>query len=256
MAEDFLDQAFPEPANAEPEAAPQEVVEQAAEAPTPEPEPVAEPEPVVDERPDRPDPGYVPIAAMMDERDKRKALEAEVARYRQQAEQQQPQNVPDPYDDPEGFRSYYDQQMENRLQQQRVDMSWHMAVQQHGAEAAEAAKNWALQKAQSDPMFAQQVEGAMRTQPLPIDWVIQQHKRDALLTDIGDPSKLDDWFAREAAKRGYAMQSAAPVMAPAMAVPASKPAMPPRSIASDATVPSAAVPENPMAAMDAIFNKR
>lgn len=254
---DFLDDVFPADDQEQMEAAP-EVVEEAAPNPEPveeapvEPEqPAQEPEPAQQE----PEARHVPISAMLDERDKRKALEAERDRYKQQLEEaqqrQKPQNVPDPYDDPQGFAAYQEQRVQEAVTQQRFQMSELMAKQQHGEEVVTKASQWALEKANSDPAFA----AAYHRQPHPIDWIVQQHKRDAILSDIGD--NVDDWFTREAAKRGYMPANvAAPAPAVAQTQQATPPVKVPRSLATQGSGPSDVrqVATGPTAAVDALFS--
>lgn len=242
MAEEILDGMFKAAAEAPAESAPEPTPEPTppAEPVSPEPaaEPEAEPQPEPASEapaPKRPEPGYVPIAAVMDERDKRKALEAQLAQYR--AQEQRPQ-APDPFDDSEGYARHINQTIQDAIIADRVERDWENVVEKHGKEEAEAAKVWASEKAQSDPAFGQQLDVAFQTKVRPIEWVVQQHKRDALLSDIGDPSKLDDWFAREAAKRGFTQSApvgAAPIPVVAPVQPAPKPVAPPRSIAGDAS---------------------
>lgn len=218
-------------------------------------EPVEEPqaEPVV--APEKPEAGYIPIAAMMDERDKRKAAEARLAQLEQQ--QQQAPAAPNPFDDPDGYAEHQARMVEERLTQERFAMSDMFARQQHGAETVEKAVEWASARAASDPAFAMSY---MRQQN-PIDWIVQQHKRDALLSDIGDVSKLDDWFAREAAKRGYAAVGAPVAATGDLPVAQPKPAVPPvkvpRSLATQGTSPSDIrdVATGPLAAVDSVFTE-
>ncbi len=213
-----------------------------------QPAPAEEPQEPV--QPTKPENGFVPIAAMLDERDRRKALEAQLQQFQQQAPRQQVE-IPDPLDDPQGHYAYLEAQMEQRLAAERFKMSDIMARQAHGAEAVETAVQWAQQKAQQDPMFA----ASYMREAHPLDWIVQQHKRDSFMSQIGDVSSIDDWIAQEAAKRGYVMQSA-PVAAAPVAVPqAPKPAAPPRSIASDASS-SAPVAPDVKAEFEAIFNQR
>lgn len=238
------------PDSPEPQDTPEVVMEEAeaiAPEPIPEPEPQPQPEPVAP-RPERPDPGFVPIATMMEERDKRRALEAEIAKYRQQ----QAPEAPDPYDDPNGFAAHQQQLIEQRMTQQRFELGDMFARQTHGAEVVDQAIAWAQERANADPAF---VAGYMRQQN-PVDWIVQQHKREALLSDIG--GNVDDWFEREAAKRGYAKPSApvaaaAPVAAPIQqAVP---PVKVPRSLATQGSGPSDIrdVATGALAAVDAVF---
>ena len=237
------------PSGAEPAPAPEEIVQQPEVvtepiAPEPAPETV---EPVRDENG-----RTVPLPTFLDMRDqlkdeRRRREEAE-ARVQQQA----PQQAPDPLDDPNGFAAYNQNQFQQAILQERFTMSELMAKQAHGAETVDTATGWALEKAKSNPLFAEEY----KRQPHPIDWIVQQHKRDALLSDIGD--NVDDWFTREAAKRGYAIQSAPNPAAPqnvAITQPALKPPAPPRSIANDAAA-SANVQGDPRAEFLAIFDKR
>ncbi len=241
---DFLDDVFA----AEPPVVP-EVVEpvkepEATVEPTPEAVKEPTPEPEVKPEADK-GPGYVPIDALLTERERRQAAERERDEFKRQ---QQPVQPIDPFDNPEGYAEQQRQFVDERINQVRFEMSDRFARQQHGAEATEAATSWAQEKAKADPVFA----ASYMREPDPIGWIVQQHKRDALLSDIGDSP--DDWFSREAAKRGYVAQSA-PVVAPVVTPPANKPAIPPRSIASDAAAPSAPQSDNPMASLDAIFSR-
>lgn len=254
MADDFLNDLIADAAQADEAPVVQET--EVAQEPAPETvqEPVAAPSQpeVVEPQQDRS--GYVPIDAMLTEREKRQALERRIAEY--EAQQAKPQDIPDPFDDPAGYRRHFDAQLDQRLQAQRADMSYQFAVREHGKDKVEEARAWAIEKAKTDPIFSQQVGAVFQSEALPVDWVVQQHQRDALLNQIGDPSKLDDWFQQEAAKRGYALQSAPPAAAPVAVAPvtAQRQPAPPRSIAADATPVNAKDPSEP-ASFSAIFQR-
>lgn len=243
---DFLEEVFPE------EAAPPPIDE-----PTPEPEPVAEavaPEPVAPEpqpEPEAPKPGYIPIAALMDERDKRKAADERIREL--ESRQSKPVEMPDPYDDPTGFAERQQQIVDERVNGMRFEMSDRFARQQHGGEATDAAIEWAKSRAQADPVFA---ASYMREQD-PIGWIVQQHKRDGLLSQIGDRS-LDDFVRAFVAENGDRLGLGAPVAATAQPVAsqqqALRPAAPPRSIASDAA-PASSAPTDAAAEFNAIFTR-
>jgi len=226
-----------------------------AEQPAPlAPEPPQEPAPV---EPAAPQQGFVPIAAMLDERDRRKALEAQIAHY--QAQPQQVQQAPDPLDDPEGFQAYLNGHLTQALTQQRFDMSSEMARQTHGEAVVTAAADWAAQRAASDPVFRASWQQTLQNNSHPLNWVVQQHKRDALLSEAGDVSSLEDLVKAHAERFGYVSQSAsvaaAPVMPIAAVQPAPRPVAPPRSIASEAPVSAPEVIDS-KAAFEAIFNQR
>lgn len=228
---DNLDEVFAQPMESE-EPTPTQEPEAAVE-PTPETveEPTPPTQPEVEQH--RPEPGYVPLNAVLEEREKRQAAERRIAEFEAQAK---PQEVPDPFDDPAGYQRHFEAQLDQRLQAQRADMSYQFAVREHGKDKVEEARAWAMEKAKSDPVFNQQVGVVFQTEASPVDWVVQQHKRDALLSDIG--GNVDDWFTREAAKRGYVAQSAPAPAAPAAIPPASPPVKVPRSLATQGSGPS------------------
>lgn len=215
------------------------------EAPQPAPDPAPEPQPQPDE------PRHIPLAAHLDERDRRKAAERERDELRQQMQQRQANPRPDPLDDPEGFNAYYAQQLDARLAEQRFQFSDLTARRIHGAEKVDRATEWANDRAARDPAFAV----AYMREADPIDWIVRQHQRDALLSDIGDD--VDDWFTREATKRGYVPQSAIPAVAAPVAATtpqAPAPAVPPRSLVN---APSSGgidhVPTGLKAGVEAVF---
>jgi len=213
----------------------------------PAPEPEAEPEPQQQQRPDA---GYVPIGAVLDEREKRKDLERRLAEY----ERQQQSQAPDPFDDPQAFAQHQQGLVQQAIIRDRFERSNEDAVEKYGEDEVRKAIEWATSRAQANPSFATEYMGKTR----PVQWIVQQHQRDALMSDIGDPSKLDDWFAREAAKRGYAMQNATTAAAaPQVATPhqATPPVKVPRSLATQGSGPSDVrdVATGALAAVDAAF---
>ena len=250
MAEELDSPLFDEPQEVAEIEQPVEVpVEEVTEEAVAEPEPELTPEPEPVAEPARPEPGFVPLSVVLDEREKRKALEARVRQF----EQQRPQQAPNPYDDPEGFAAHQQQLVEQRLTQERFAMSDMFARQQHGAEAVESAVQWAQDRAQADPAFAMSY---MRQQN-PIDWIVQQHKRDQTLGAIGD-RPLDD-FVRDYIDKNPDKFGPAPVAAAASVAAQPKPAVPPvkvpRSLATQGSGPSDVrdVATGPLAAVDAVF---
>jgi hypothetical protein len=215
---------------------------EAPPAPEPAPEPTPEPEAPKEDK-------SVPLTALLDERDRRKEAERRAAEYESRQAASAPVDMPDPIDDPRGFAEWQNSQVQQALVSQRFEMSDLMAKQQYGEETVKTAAEWAMEKAKADPLFAT----AYMQQPHPIDWIVREHKRSALVNDIGD--NVDDWFAKEAEKRGYAPTAPNTAPAPAVAAspPAVKPAVPPRSIASDASAPK--VQGDPSADFMAIFKR-
>jgi len=232
--------------------------EAAAEVATPEPEivqpqpdaPIVEPEAAV---PEKEEAKQVPLGTFLDVRDSLK----EEKRARQEAERRvaefenRQQTTIDPFDDPSGFVASQETKLQQALAMQKFEMSEIMAKQAHGAETVDTATQWALDKAKSNPLFAEEY----KRQPHPIDWIVQQHKRDAVVSEIGDRS-LDDFVRDYVSKNpGLLPQSAAPAAPAGVAVTAT-PAVPPRSIASQPSVGSAPVLKvNPVAAVEGLFLK-
>jgi len=244
---DSVDELFPEPmADTETPEEPQPVeTPETVEEPTPEPEPAPEPEPQP-EAPKEDEQRTIPLATALQWRDEAKELK----RWKEQQEAQQRQTpaIPDPFDDPAGFAAYQDQKIEQRMMEERFALSNTVALQQHGAETVEAAVKWAQERAQQDPMFA----GSYMRQQHPIDWIVQQHKRDA---DLSDYQKDPVAFARRILEANG--QLSAPATAPAAVVPtpASPPARVPRSLASQGNAPSDVrqTATGPLVGVDALF---
>lgn len=188
----------------------------AAVEPTPAPAPPAQPEP-----------GFVPIAAMLDARDKAKAeaeratqAEAELQRLRAA---QQPAEVPDPANDPIGYARHQQAELQNALLNQTLNFSERLARKDHGSEVVDAAQAWAKQKLASDPLYVQQIYSDAD----PYGRLVTDYKREQLFSQVTDPSEIDEFRAWKAAKGQLAQQQAAPAAEAPLA-----PAIPPRSLAS------------------------
>lgn len=183
----------------------------------PEPEPVAAIQP---EAPKQPDPGFVPLSAVLDERDRRQKLEGELAQLRAA---QQPEEMPDPDRDPVGFANYQRAEFQKSILNERLNFSERFARKEHGAEAVEAAKQWAQTKFASDPLYVQQIYADAD----PYEKLVTDYRREQFFSQVSDPSELDEFRAWKAAKGQIAQTQAAPA---ATATPA--PAIPPPSLAS------------------------
>lgn len=235
---DFLDGMFND--DAAPADASEAPVEQPAEqqvevqpepeatpAPEPAPEPAPTPEAPKDEQ------RTIPLATALNWRDEAKDYKRRVEAF--EAQQRQAPTI-DPFDDPEAFAAHQQSLVQQAIVTDRFERSNEDAIEKYGEDKVKAAVDWATARAQQNPTFATEYMGKTR----PIHWIVQQHQRDAMLSEIGD--NPDDYFAREAAKRGYVLPNA-PV-AEALPSPVSlapKPAPPPRSIASDRSAAPAAV---------------
>ena len=176
----FLDQPkdeapSSEPAPAEPAA---EVKSEAADTST--------------ERPRDPETGrFVPITALLDEREKRQAetrrreeLEQQLQRYQQPQEEYIPQ-------DPRELLQITLEQQQKVAFNERLNMSEIMARQAHGDDAVAAAQRAFLEASQQNPALGEQLQGQVH----PYDFVMRWHKQHQLMSEIGqDP---DAWRKAE-----------------------------------------------------------
>ncbi len=259
MELDFLDEAqASEPVDAPaivdvPEPAPEGPArdDQGRFAAPPEPESAPEPvapaaEPVAATPEPTAPPGYVPLAGLLEERDRRQAAEAEAARYRAAQTPLQPQTIPDPYEDPEGYAAFHSQSVQSAIQAQNLHWSRQIAEVRHTPEAVAQAHEWGVAKCDSDPFFNQRV---MASQD-PYGLVMEEWKRDQLLTKF-QPSDYDQFIAWKAAQ-GQA-QGQVPITAAAVsAAPPVTAPTPPRSLASASSAAGKAPPD-PGSAYDGIF---
>ena len=179
----------------------------AEEPATPAPEPSApvieaekpaapEPEPQGDGRARDPETGrFVPISALLDERDKRQAetakridLEAQLQRYQQP---QQPEYVPT---DPSGIIQYALAEQQRVAFNERLNTSELMARQAHGEDIVSEAQQAFLSAVGQNPMLQQQLQGQIH----PYDFVVKWHRQHKLMSEIGqDP---EAWRKSEAEK--------------------------------------------------------
>lgn len=174
------------------------------------PEPVQAPvEPV------KPEPGHVPITALLDEREKRKEMERRLAEY--EARQQQAP-VPDPNLDPYGYQQHLAERTQQDLLDSRLWMSEEMARGLLGDELTDKAKEWALEKFRTNPAFQAEV----LAQPHPYGYAIKAYQRDQIASNVTP----DDYTQFQAWKAAQAQLAAAPVEAPVPQTPV------PKSIAS------------------------
>lgn len=228
--------AAPEVTTQEP---PQAATQPAVTAPEP-------PKPVVE--PTKPEPVHAPLAALLDERDRRQKAERERDELR--ARHQKPQNIPSVQDDPDAFAAHIQEATQRAVVSERFSISETMATEKHGDAVVKAAMEWGMERAQASPAFAAEY----MKQKHPIDWAVRQHKREKLQTEIGDDA--DAWVRKRAVELGIGVAPAAPLTgapAPAAApqpVAQPKPATPSPSLAS---APSAGGPSTSPAPVDKVL---
>ena len=164
----------------------------------------------------KPTEGFVPLGAVLDERDKRKAAEARLA---QLEAQQQPVQMPDPYEDPEGFAAAQQGQTSAALYQINLRYSERLARVEHGAETVDAAKAWAMAKCDADPLFNAKIAQSDD----PVGLAVTEYRRDEIASKVTP----DDFKAFQAWKEAQGQLQPAPAVPPN-----SSPAIPARSLAS------------------------
>lgn len=113
------------------------------------PEPAVEAAPPADAAPPaavEKEPGMVPLAVVLDDREKRQRAEAEAAQLRAQLahfqRQQQPPTLPDPIEDANGFGQYVLSQVQQATMANRLQMSRFFAADKYGAEIVAEAGRW------------------------------------------------------------------------------------------------------------------
>jgi len=173
--------------------------------------------------------GMIPIAALMDERLKRQAIEQREAELRRQIESSEAQKAqqpgPDLFADPDAFIAAQRAQMAQALWNERLNMSEMVVREAYKAtpqvvdEAVEAFKA----EAARNPVLGAELQ----RQRNPYGYVVEWHQRQKALAEIGDdPRSYREKLAAEIRAQVLAeIQQAAPVQ------PA-RPPMPPRSLAS------------------------
>jgi hypothetical protein len=234
----FLDEAD-EPAAAAPE--PSAPVIEAEKPAAPEPEPQG------DGRARDPETGrFVPISALLDERDKRQAetakridLEAQLQRYQQP---QQPEQIPT---DPSGIIQYALAEQQRIAFNERLNTSELMARQAHGEDIVSEAQQAFLAAVGQNPMLQQQLQGQIH----PYDFVVKWHKQHKLMSEIGqDP---EAWRKSEAEK--IRAQVLAELQGQGVSPAPSSQQPPPSVVGRPAAARAGSVPVGPGNAFDNLF---
>lgn len=179
--------------------------------------------------PPKAEPGHVPISALLDEREKRQKFERELNELR--AQRQRPETPPN-LQTPEEIAAYVQREAANAAWSAKAEFSENTAREKHGDELVDAAIQWGLARCEAEKAqlgFSPFAVEQMR-QRNPIDWVIRQHKRDALLTEIGDDpeaykAKLRAELAASAATSPASTASAAAPPQPAAPKPTPRPSL-------------------------------
>jgi hypothetical protein len=161
---------------------------------------------------------YGRLKALQDERTKRQSAEedrkaaiAERDRYqneladmrRQQAEAAA-RNLPDFYEDPEGYRTALEAQYQEQLVRQSLGYSLERAIDKHGEEEVTAAAAWFENQMAANPTI--DLRGNMLAQKDQLEWVYQSYKEATQMSAFarGDYSGI----VAELQKQGFIISKA------------------------------------------------
>lgn len=221
----------------------------AAEQPAPIPEP-APSQPA--SAPVQPPPGYIPMAAVLDEREKRQKYERELEDLRRKYEEatRKPPQPLDPIADPEAFERSLNERIERVRWDAITNASLVAATRHHGAEKVKAAEEWLQSELQSNPALWQTIQ----RQPDPYDFVVSQHQRTLRLQKIGDEDP-ESWAQKWAEANGYIKAGTQQPQSAGVVGHPPNPTLPRPSLASapSAGGKTSTVPVGPGEAFNAVF---
>lgn len=195
---------------------------------TPTPAEVVPPAPVAPVEPPKAEQGHIPISALLDEREKRQALQR-----RLDALEAQRQPEPSPtFQTPEEIAQYVQREAANAAWSAKIDFSEQTAREKHTDAIVDAAMQWGMAKCEAEKAalgFSPFAVEQMR-QRHPVDWVVRQHKRDAFVTEIGDDpeayrARVRAEIAAEAANQPVPAALAAASPNPAVPKPTPRPSL-------------------------------
>ena len=146
------------------------------------------------------EPVMVPLKALHETRDEVKALKAQLESLRQP----QPE-VPDMFADPEGYQAHQRSELQNAILNERLNLSEELAVDKHGEEAVEQAKQWGLAAFQANPALYQ----SFISQRNPYGFLVNEYRKQSMLSQL-DPKEFDAFLAWKEAQKAPAAPVAAP----------------------------------------------
>lgn len=220
----------------------------------------------------QPEAQHIPLAAHLDERERRQAaerqrdeLQARIDADERQRQQQAreaavkaaPVQIPDPATDPQGFAAFQQQQMEDRLFFQRRDDSRRFAVLEHGKDVTDAAFQWGAARCDTDPSFNARV----RASQYPMDLVVNEWRQAQAVEKFGsiDPKDYDAFTAWKATQPGAQQPGASQQQQThAAAPPGAAPAAPRPSLAAAPSAGAASEPrgEDGDEVFDGMFRRK
>jgi hypothetical protein len=150
--------------------------------------------------PQPPEPGHVPISALLDEREKRQAEKAAREALERQVEQMRLAREP-------RHQLTRDQQLEMAVYNQNLRASRRFAEREHGKDTIAAVHDWAARRCDEDPHFNAQ----MRASEDPYEAALQAYHREQILRTVkpNDLAAFKAWQAAQAAAGQYPAHSSA-----------------------------------------------
>jgi hypothetical protein len=152
-----------------------------------EPEPKAETPAAPEKR--KPDPEFVPLKAVQEERRKRQELERRLQEL--ETQRNPPPNL---QEDPNGYQAHLQQTLQSSLLNERLNLSESMVRDKHGDEAVEEAQELFGQAAQQDPALVNKLYSERN----PYGWLMKWAKSQKLTKEMGDDP--DTWISQKEAE--------------------------------------------------------
>ena len=189
------------------------------------------------------EPIMVPLKALHETRDEVRALRSQLEALQPQA-QPQVQQVPDIFENPEGYAAFLQSQIQSVTLNERLNTSEELVRQTAGDETVNAAQEWGRQMLASNPAFAQ----AFYQQRNPYGFLVKEHQRFQTVSQLGDdPDQIKAFLAWKSAQ-GQVSQGEQPV--------SQQQSAPPPSIASATSAGGVQhVASGPTVAFDNFFTR-
>lgn len=157
------------------------------------------------------EPVMVPLKALHETRDQVQQLKAELDRLRQPAQQPQASQVPDIFEDPEGFVAYQNAQLHTATLNTTLNISEEMTRAAVGQETVNEAQQWGEQVFAQNPSLYQQ----FLQQRNPYGFLVEQYKRATTFAKLGDdPSQIEAFLAWKQASQATPQHSSNQVSTP------------------------------------------
>lgn len=160
----------------------------------------------------KPDPEFVPLKAVQEERRKRQELERRLQEL--ETQRNPPPNL---QEDPNGYQAHLQQTLQSSLLNERLNLSEAMVREKHGDGAVEEAQELFAQAAQQDPSLANK----LYSEKNPYGWLMKWAKSQKLTREMGDDP--DQWISQKEAEirarieQEYAQKARQPAPPPSLA---------------------------------------